>query len=116
MTKPDRSDLFFGKSASFEEVFPDIEDIRIEVDEMSYKKKHLFFGKDHISEKMPYCSSGVCNEGGFMLGPMLREMSRRRETEREQGFGCEGHEHFGRWTQRSCRNYFTVKVTIKYKS
>ena len=105
---------------SFEEAFPNIEEIRIEVVEMFYEKKTHYLGNDPnnrgLGEHIPYCSNRHCKEGGFELGSLLRDMYKNRETQREKLLSCTGHETLGsRWKTRPCINHFTTKISIKYK-
>ena len=105
---------------SFEEAFPDIEEISIKAEEMFYEKETYYLRNDPVSlrlgEHIPYCSNRLCHDGGFSLGPVLRKMYRNKETEHEELLRCTGHEHFGsRWKVRPCINRFTIKVAIKYR-
>jgi len=106
---------FRGPPKTIEEAFPDIEDVRVEVEEQFHKKRHRVFGKNDVGEDVSCCSNRLCNEGGFSFGPLLREMYKNKETEREDSFVCKGYENMGRWNRRHCANFFEVKVSIKYR-
>ncbi|MGD0171437.1 MAG: hypothetical protein ABSB81_04845 [Halobacteriota archaeon] len=108
---------FFGPEVSFQEAFPDIDDICVELQENLHEKKHYWLAKNSIGEVVPYCSNRLCHDGGFELGPLIRDMYAKKEVEREDLLICPGHEHMGsRWNTRRCVNYCTVRVSIKYRN
>jgi len=110
---------FRGESISFEEAFPEIEDIKVEGTEgdlgsgfVSGKKVNL--NKENIGEIG--CSSFVCEEGEYALGDFISEMYNKKETFKEKIIMCKGHEKMGSGNPtRRCLNGLNIKVKIKYK-
>jgi len=130
MRKSDRrqkaSDLFregsyvFATPAKFAEVFPDIEDVTVDVTESGYGaregRRSLYTRQDLPGEYID-CSNPVCHNGGFSIGSVLREMARDHLTELQVSKFCQGNEGSpkGRRIYRKWLNGFEVKVVIKYK-
>lgn len=118
MRKQDRrqkaSDIFretefvFGRKASFAEVFPEIEDLRVEVEE--FGEGTTKWNRERIYRKQGFpgeyidCHNPLCYNGGFSIGDILREMVRNRQTELETSKLCKGHEGSpkGRRVYRKC--------------
>ena len=107
--------LFRGKSVSFEEAFPDIEEIKIEGTEGDIAQKHnILLNKDNWGIS---CSNSLCKDKGYSvkLGDFISEMYRNQETSKEGIISCGGYESMGRGKTRRCLNHLKVKVEIKYK-
>lgn len=115
------SNFVFAKKVSFDEAFPEIEDLTVEVEESghgisdwnrksTYRKK--YFPGEYID-----CSNPLCYNGGFSIGSILSEMIRNKQTELETSKLCQGNEGSpkGRRIYRKCINFFKIKVSIKYK-
>ncbi|AKI97035.1 hypothetical protein [Kosmotoga pacifica] len=131
MSKRDRrqkaSDVFreskflYSKKVSFEEAFPEIEDLTVEVEETGHGVSELnrkrTYRKQYFPGEYIDCSNPLCYNGGFSIGSILREMVKKRQTELETLKLCQGHEGSpkGRRIYRKCMNFFKVKVSIKYK-
>jgi hypothetical protein len=109
-----------GPTLSFEEAFPGIEEVLIEVDEIGD-------GVDRDSGRRQYtkntfceyinCSNPVCYKGGFSIGTILRHMVATRQSDFETTKGCQGYEGSpkGRRYYRPCSNGFKIRVHIDYK-
>jgi len=107
--------FFRGSPVSFEEAFPDIEEIKIEGTEGDIAQKHkISLNKDNLGIS---CSNSLCRDGGYgiELGDFISEMYRNRETSKEGIISCKGHENMGRGQTRRCLNHMHIKVKIKYK-
>lgn len=123
--RPKASDIFsesnyvFAKKVGFDEAFPEIEDVTVEVEETGdgvYGKGSLAYRKPHVGEFID-CSNPLCYNGGISIGSFLREMIRNRQTELETSKMCQGYEGSpkGRRVYRRCFNFFKIKVSVKYK-
>jgi len=121
------SDIFaegtfpFAKKVSFEEAFPEIEDVRVEVEEFGHgvyeeNRRSVYPSKTHLGEYID-CRNPLCYNGGFSIGDILREMVAHGETELEIRKMCQGNEASpkGRKVYRKCLNMFTVKVSLTYR-
>jgi len=122
-SNPKAQDLFrpfFGREASFEEAFPEIEKLSIEVTE-SEAGFHNFhktsYDKEHPPGEFINCSNPVCYGGGFRIGMILSEIVRKKQTELNDSACCGGYEGSakGRKRYRSCVHYFQFSIKIKYK-
>ena len=115
------SNLVFGRKVSFDEAFPEIEDLTVEVEESEsgisdLGKKYTFRKQDLPCEYID-CRNPLCYKGGFSIGSILHEMVRTKQTNLETSKVCQGNEGSpkGRKIYRSCMNFFKIKVSIKYK-
>ena len=114
------SEFVFSKKASFEEAFPEIEDLTVEVEETGHGvgewNRKRIYRKQYLPGEYIDCSNPLCYNGGFSIGSILREMVKKKQTELETSKLCQGHEGSpkGRRIYRKCMNFFKVKVSIKY--
>jgi hypothetical protein len=119
------SDLFnqstpaFGRKVSFDEAYPEIEDVVVEVKENGYGSygASRTYAKAYFPGEFIDCSNPSCYGGGFSIGQIIYEMKRNRQTEYATSKickGCEGSPK-GRRRYRSCINVFEIKVTVKYR-
>ncbi|MFA5208418.1 MAG: hypothetical protein WC428_07295 [Candidatus Paceibacterota bacterium] len=117
------SDIFnrtrpvFGKKVSFQEAFPEIKNIRVEIEEaeIASKGQKYSYSKENLGEYID-CSNPHCYGGGFSIGKVIREMVSERKTEIDGDCMCQGNEgsQKGRKIYRSCTHYFKYKVFIEY--
>lgn len=122
------SDIFretepvFSKKVSLKEAFPEIEDLRVEVEESGSgiggrTRVHTYTIADLPG---PYidCSNVLCYNGGFSIESILRDMVSKRQAELESGRSCQGYEGSpkGKKKYRDCLNWFKIKVSLKYKN
>lgn len=107
--------LFRGESVSFEETFPEIEDIEIKGTEGDIaQNRNISLGKNlSIS-----CSNPICKKGGYhpKLGDFIMDMYRNKEVSKDGLISCKGYENMGRGNTRSCLNHTHIKVNVKYKT
>lgn len=109
-----------GPTLSFEEAFPEIEEVLIEVDEIGDGVDRGLgsrrYTKNSFGEYIN-CSNPVCYKGGFSIGAILRGMVASRRTDFETTKGCQGYEGSpkGRRYYRPCSNGFKIRVHIDYK-
>ena len=110
----------FGSKVCFDEAFPQIDDVRVEVEEHGAgaygESRRQTLTKDHIGEFVD-CSNPICYRGGFRLGRILREMVDAKQTELATSTLCQGSEGSpkGRRIYQRCTNHFKINLTIKYK-
>ena len=115
------SEFVFAQKVSFEEAFPEIEDLTVEVEEsghgVSEWNRKRTYRKQNFPGEYIDCSNPLCYNGGFSIGSILREMVRNRQTELETSKLCQGNEGSpkGRRIYRKCMNFFKIKVSIKYR-
>lgn len=115
-----KTEFAFAKKTTFENAFPQIEDITVEVVESGdgvreWNAKRIY-KKSNIGEYVN-CHNSLCYNGGFSLGNIIRHMVRDKKTELETTEFCQGYEGSpkGRRKYRNCMNCFDIKVVIKYK-
>jgi len=114
--KAARNPPMFATLVPFGLAFPEIDQILVTVQEKAYDKKCYRYTKDSLDEYVTACSNRLCDDSGFRIGPLLREMYDSRETEWECLQRCSGHEHMGGpHKTRMCMNHYDVRVSIKYK-
>jgi hypothetical protein len=113
--------FLFGKKVSFDEAFPGIEDLTVEVeesgDDVINRNRKSIYRKQYFPGEYIDCSNPLCYDGGFSIGEILREMVRDKQTELEKSMLCQGNEGSpkGRRIYKKCMNFFNIKVSIKYK-
>lgn len=114
--------LFRGEPVSFEEAFPDIEEIKIEGTEGDLGSGGMSGGKFSLNKEninhLPSCSNPLCKDKGYgvKFGDFISEMYKNKETSKEGIISCGGYESMGRGQTRGCCNQMNIKVKIKYKS
>jgi len=115
------SKYVFGKKVSFEEVFPEIEDIVVDVEELCWGTNKQNCKRTYTKRNFPGeyidCSNPLCYNGGFSIGKILRDMVKNRQTELETLELCQGYEGSSKGNKyyKKCLNQFKIKVSIKYK-
>jgi hypothetical protein len=128
----------FSSKISFNEVYPEIEDIFIEVKEFessmrksendnewekamgsysSYPMVHRY-SIHHLPEENINCTNAFCFNGGLPIGSIVRSMISKKETFKEGKEHCKGYEGSpkGKSKYRDCSHQFEYKVAIKYYS
>ena len=111
----------FGSKAPFDEAFPQIEDILVEVQESLHAAPVIRtsnLDKRTISEFVN-CGNSRCYNGGFSVGNVIREMVRDGKTEHETELTiCQeggGPPRGRKQIHGSCYHFFKAKVMIKYR-
>ena len=113
---------FCQPGPSFEEAYPKIEDIKVEVEESG---RNLYFGrvqsikntynKNNLGEFID-CHNPKCLGGGFSIGQILDDMVSENQTNLETSKFCQGSESSPKGRRKyPCEHYFKIKVDIKYK-
>ena len=110
---------FFGAKAGFDEVFPEIEEIEITVQETGYGvigDGIQVYRKNQFGEYID-CSHRRCYNGGFQIGSILRDMVKDKKVKLNVSLDCKGYKGSpkGRIRYGRCFNTFTIQVKIKYK-
>ena len=113
------ANFVFAQKVPFAEAFPEIEDVRIEVEigyALSGNLKRVYSGQ-HLPGEYVDCDNALCYNGGFSIGEVLRDMVGKREGDREGSTICRGYEGSpkGRRKYRDCFNFFRYKVHIEYR-
>jgi len=110
--------FFAGKSVSFEEAFPEIEEIKIEATEGSlgsgFSERKIVLSSENLSEIEP-CSNRTCEKGGYDLGDFISTIVYKKDTSKSGVISCSGYEKMGVKDKRKCLNGLSVKVEIRYK-
>lgn len=110
----------FGEKVPFEKAFPEIKDLKVEVEESTSRVaqpfKQSWHGKENLGKYID-CSNEFCYNGGFSIGEILREMVRNKKSDMKTERICQGYEGSpkGRRRYRSCMHFFRIKVHIEYK-
>lgn len=113
------TNYFLAQKTSFERAFPEIEDIRVTVEEfedfssVGWKRS---FNKSNAGEYID-CRNSRCYGGGFDLGTLLRNMETKGETEYETTEYCRGYHGSpkGRKNYGPCEHRFKIRIEISYK-
>ena len=87
--------VFSRKVDSFEEAYPTITSLRVEVTEeeiglSSASRTWTFTEKNFIHAVN--CSNSMCYGGGVEIGWMIHDMARNKQTDHEEIKRCEGYE------------------------
>jgi hypothetical protein len=110
------SNFLFAKKSPFAEAFPEIADIRIEVEigHASGGNPTRVYTLNNLPGEYVDCNKSACYNGGFSIGDVLREMVRTRESDQNGSAICHGYEGSpkGRRKYRECLNFFRYKVHI----
>lgn len=114
------TNFVFSKKVGFDEAFPMIEEIDVEVKEEGRVEQwnaESHYSKKYFPGEYINCHNPVCYNGGFSIGSIIRDMVRSRKTELEELKMCQGNEASpkGRKVYRKCFNMFRIKVKIVYK-
>ncbi len=109
--------LFRGNPVSFEEAFPEIEELKIEGTEGDIMQgRKIFMNQSNFGIS---CSNPLCKDGGYSpeLQDVISLMNGNKETSKEGIIiSCKGHENMGRHHTRRCMNHMHILIEIKYKS
>ena len=118
------TEFLFAKKVSFDEAFPEIENITVEVEERQSGFPHSasspsrrIYEKSNFPGEYVNCGNLRCYNGGISVGSIIREMVDKCVTKQEVSRICQGYEGSpkGRRRYRSCLNSFKVKVSIGYR-
>ncbi|MDD5589084.1 MAG: hypothetical protein PHP92_03470 [Candidatus Nanoarchaeia archaeon] len=121
----DRSGRIFASRGTFDEVFPNFEDVIIDVTESGDGLFYPGIGSDNKSRKHSVkerggligCSNPSCKQGGFEMDFIIHNMVRKNETTRIDSMFCAGWEGSKklRYKHNKCMNKIDYKITIIYK-
>ena len=119
------SNPVFSRKVSFEEAFPEIADIVIEISEdgkdVPYleqgEKEYTYRIRDYPGEFVD-CSNSLCYNGGISIGSLVHKMYREHATELQISKLCRGYEGSpkGRRKYGRCLNFFRVEISITYRN
>jgi hypothetical protein len=109
----------FGKSGSFEELYPEVKTLRVvvRVKDLGPSEENIFkFDRETIIP-MVSCQNPICNNGGLLLHSLIGEMTKQRLQLRENVSLCRGFEgsEKGKKKYKPCTFQFQYKIEIQYK-
>jgi len=100
----------FGQKVSFDQAFPEIEDITVTIKESGHGVRREFSARTFGKSVGEYgnCSNPLCYKGGVNVGHLIRSMVSGKKTHLEEFSICRGYEGSpkGRRRYRSCINTF----------
>lgn len=112
--------VFRRKVDSFEEAYPTIAKLHVEVTESqighgSSQCTRTFTERDF--QHAVNCSNPPCYGGGVEIGWIIHDMVRDKKTDHEELKRCQGYEGSpkGRRRIRNCFHSFRIKAHIEYK-
>jgi hypothetical protein len=113
------SNVFLAGKETFKEAFPQIERLKVEVEESDFgnSPRLSIYSEANCGEYID-CSIPLCYNGGFRVGQIVRNMVTCGETEYEDDYiSCQGYEGSpkGRRKNRNCLHCFKVKISSKYR-
>jgi hypothetical protein len=110
---------FARRVNSFEESYPTIKSLRAKIIETKGIRQGSWTA--HFTEKdFPHsfpCSNPECYAGGVILGFLVHEMARERETEKKVTERCRGYEGSpkGRRRYGPCMHSFAISIEVEYR-
>lgn len=114
------SEPLLGKKGNFIEVFPQIEKVKVDVQEFKdfWYKEEGIYPISHFSNESnlkPYidCSEASCYGGGFSINTILHDMVGQKQPMLEDNIRCKGR--IGNRSGLQCMHQFRYKVFITYK-
>lgn len=116
----DSSYVFSSKTSSFDKAFPEIDSIKVEVEQsgdgVSEWNRKSTYNKEHFPGEYIDCKNPLCYNGGFSIGEIIRNMIMNKKTSLKDSKLCQGSEGSakGRRIYRKCLNFFKVDVNLKY--
>ena len=118
MPESDRIRPLLGEPTTFARAYPQVSDIRVEVEEedgLADYHRHRVFAKSDLPSTIR-CGNPRCRQGGFDIQQLIYSMIELRETQREDSIDCPGHEGSpkGRRKGYPCTNFAKIKVSITY--
>lgn len=113
----ERSEFIMGRKAPWREVFPSIDQIRIEVTERGRGVSEGGIMVFDTYREYVDCHNPLCYGGGVRISLMLPDMVRNRRVDHEESRRCDGYEGSPktRKFRKPCFNHFTVKIHLTYK-
>ena len=105
--------VFFPKDQTFAEAFPDIADIRIEVNEIGIGvTKSTTVALSNMRNRVA-CSNRQCEKGGLDINMLVNLMYGTRQSNKTDKESCHGIETKN--FDRHCMHHFDYNVSITYK-
>jgi hypothetical protein len=109
----------FGKSGPFEEVYPEVRNLRVvvRVKDLGPSEENIFKFDRKTIIPMVSCQNPICHNGGLSLQSLIGQMTTQRLQMRENVSLCRGFEGFekGKKKYRRCTFRFQYKIEIQYK-
>ena len=108
--------VFTQSYDSFEEAFPEIEEIEVDVEETDLveTQRTLHYTIENIRGKVP-CTNSQCTNRGVRLDSLISEMKREGDSHGEFTKSCEGVEKFGQNDHRTCPHNFHVEIDLEFR-
>lgn len=113
------SNFLFGGKTTFQNAFPQIENIKVTVIEKTGhgQIRRRQYDKTNTGEYSD-CTNPICVSGGVSMGDLIRKMVREKKTEGEKSSMCKGYEGSpkGKKNYGPCRHRFKVSALVEYKA
>jgi hypothetical protein len=112
-----KDNYVFARAGSFEELYPEVDNINLEIKELinpGWKKPekiYHFNNKSNTNDFYP-CTNPFCLGSGFSISPILAKAIANKETLISTGEHCGSNESGG----RPCLHFFRIEGEVKYKA
>ncbi len=113
--------VFSRKVNSFEEAYPTVVSLRVEVTErdvgLGGSSQSWTLTEKNFNHALN-CSNPRCYGGGVEIGWIIHDMARDRRTDLEETKKCQGYEGSpkGMKRYRSCLHSFHIRAHVEYKN
>ena len=118
-TPKDRTDRVFVHLAKFDEVFPDLDDVKIEYKETGNFESYAIMEKTGIHSVrqqggLVRCGNPFCRQGGYEMDFDIHDMIHDGVSERVGHKMCEGSEGSPKLRRiyKKCFNSINYKITL----
>ena len=113
--------LFPREKMSFDEVFPELEDVNINVKYLrggGREESSASFTKDNFPGNGLNCNNPVCKNGGLspsIIRGLIKKMISEKKTEIKDHEFCNGGSYRGHTRDNDCGWGFNIEIAAKYK-
>lgn len=113
--------LIPDQKVSFDEVFPSLENVNIEVtclNSSGHKDQSITFSKDNFPTSGISCTNPICRHGGLpqtTIPVLIKSMISNSKTEIEEHRFCNGGRFRGKTRYDDCGYSFKIKIKLQLK-